>query len=121
MIVFNKKILIFILLFINSITCFAYNQKCVPDSVIFNDILGCYINEYNKYDKKLNGLYTYKISKLSKVKKNKLKNSQREWIKLKESLCVADEKNYGRESHFDAMQCQIDMTKERILFLEKYN
>ncbi|NNG82202.1 hypothetical protein E0409_10440 [Acinetobacter sp. ANC 4862] len=42
-------------------------------------------------------------------------------MKLKESTCVADEKNYGRESHFDAMQCQIDMTKERILFLEKYN
>lgn len=121
MIVFNKKLISFILLSTSSITCFAYNQKCVPNSIIFNEILECYISDYKKYDKKLNKLYKNKISKISEIKKNKLKNSQREWIKLKESKCIADEKNYGRESHFDAIQCQIDMTKERISFLERYN
>ncbi|MCU4416162.1 DUF1311 domain-containing protein [Acinetobacter bereziniae] len=42
------------------------------------------------------------------------------WIKERETQCVVDEANYDRESHFDALQCEIDMTKERINFIKKY-
>ena len=40
--------------------------------------------------------------------------------KKKEKICVANEEEFGRESHFEAIACQTEMTKERILFLEKY-
>lgn len=97
-----------------------YQVKCVPDSTVFNEILSCYIDEYKSVDKKLNTIYKQKIANLKKSKKNQLQQSERNWIKEKDSKCVADEANYGRESHFDAMQCQIDMTKQRIEFIRKF-
>lgn len=118
----NKKIVTFIFaLLISSIT-FADKSgfKCIPDSVLFNDILNCYIKDYKTYDNELNALYKLKMSKLSKQKREKLKKSQIDWIKKKESICVADEKEYGRESHFEAISCQIEMTKNRIVILRKY-
>lgn len=98
----------------------AYKAKCVPDSVIFNDILGCFIDEYKDADQKLNLIYKSKMTHLSKYKQLKLKKIQRDWIKKKETSCVADEMQYGRESHFEAMQCRIDMTNQRIQFLKIY-
>ncbi|MGT2550380.1 hypothetical protein ACQCTT_07600 [Acinetobacter geminorum] len=35
-------------------------------------------------------------------------------------MCVADKSKYGGESHFEAIECQTEMTKERIYFLKKY-
>lgn len=120
----NKHIYLItsIILFIN-LNTYAdteYRVKCVPDSVIFNDILGCYIDEYNDIDKKLNLVYKNKLAKLNKNKRDKLIQLQHDWLKKKELSCIVDEANYGRESHFDAMQCQIDMTKERLIFLKNY-
>ena len=34
----------------------ANEHNCVIGSVVFNDILNCYIEEYKEYDKKLNKL-----------------------------------------------------------------
>lgn len=124
MIVINNKIYLLILFFIfSSSPVFAdteYQVKCIPNSVVYNDILGCYIDEFKAVDKELNITYKKRINNLKKDKKDNLQNSQRNWIKVKESLCVADEANYGRESHFDAMQCEIDMTKKRIDFLKNF-
>lgn len=97
-----------------------YRAKCVPDSTVFNDILGCYIDDYENADKKLNITYKEKMNSLSKNRQLKLKQSQRSWIKKVDSSCVTDEAQYGRESHFDAMQCRIDMTNQRIKYLKKY-
>ncbi|AXQ24166.1 DUF1311 domain-containing protein [Acinetobacter wuhouensis] len=97
-----------------------YQVKCVPNSTMHNDILGCYIDEYKTADKKLNTAYKQKMAGLKKNRKEELQRLQRNWIKEKESKCVVDEANYGRESHFDAMQCEIDMTNDRIKFLKKY-
>jgi uncharacterized protein YecT (DUF1311 family) len=33
---------------------------------------------------------------------------------------MANEDEFGRESHFEAIACQTEMTKERISFLRKY-
>ncbi|MBJ9935702.1 hypothetical protein BFR77_00390 [Acinetobacter pittii] len=118
----NKRIQIYILtIFISSCT-FAekVSSVCIPDSTVFNDILNCYLADYKKNDKILNSLYQKKISTLSKENKKKLRDSQREWVKKKEIICVADESEYGRESHFEAIECQTEMTKERISFLKKY-
>ncbi|MDR2061948.1 MAG: lysozyme inhibitor LprI family protein [Acinetobacter sp.] len=71
-------------------------------------------------DKELNSVYKSKISKLSQNEKEKLKASQRNWVKKKEKLCMANEDEFGRESHFEAIACQTEMTKERISFLRKY-
>lgn len=79
--------------------------------------MNCYLADYKKNDKILNALYQ-KISNLSKGNKEKLRESQRDWIKEKEAVCVADENEYGRESHFEAIKCQTEMTKERI-YLKK--
>lgn len=97
-----------------------YRTVCVPDSVLHNEILGCYLDEFSASDKKLNIIYKQKMEILSTNKKKKLKKEQRNWIKEKDALCVADEANYGRESHFDAMQCQIDIINERINYIRKY-
>ncbi|MCA4791202.1 DUF1311 domain-containing protein [Acinetobacter towneri] len=114
----NKKIIFFLLSIIYMVNSNANEHNCVIGSVVFNDILNCYIEEYKEYDKKLNKLYHQKISCLATTRKNKLRNSQRIWIKLKEKTCIVDEENYGRESHFEAMICEIEMTKERIKYLE---
>ncbi|MBJ8417073.1 DUF1311 domain-containing protein [Acinetobacter courvalinii] len=102
----------------------AYADKDVvtfkPDSTFFNDILNCYLIEYKENDKELNSVYKNKISKLSQDEKEKLKTSQRNWVKEKEKLCMANENEFGRESHFEAIACQTEMTKERISFLRKY-
>lgn len=120
----NSKIYLFILtMLFGSTLTFAdadYQVKCVPNSTVHNDILGCYIDEYNIIDKKLNTTYKQKMASLKKIRKEELQRLQRNWIKEKEGKCVADEANYGRESHFDAMQCEIDMTNDRIKFLKKY-
>ena len=97
-----------------------YRAACVPDSVLHDEILGCYLDEFSASDKKLNIIYKQRMDILSTNKKKKLKKEQRNWIKGKGALCVADEANYGRESHFDAMQCQIDITNERINYIRKY-
>lgn len=94
--------------------------KCIPNSVVHNEILGCFIQDFNKVDKELNVIYKKKMSSLNHIQKIKLKKLQREWIKEKQSNCTVDETNYGRESHFEAIQCEIDMTKERIAYLKKY-
>ncbi|MDQ1209392.1 uncharacterized protein YecT (DUF1311 family) [Acinetobacter baylyi] len=60
------------------------------------------------------------MEKLSEKDRIQLKASQRNWIKKKENLCVANEEDYGRESHFEALACQTKMTKKRIIFLKKY-
>jgi len=88
--------------------------------VVFNDILNCFLIEFKKVDKDLNFIYQKKMEKLSEKDRIKLKISQRNWIKKKENLCVANEEEYGRESHFEALACQTKMTKERILFLKNY-
>ncbi len=60
------------------------------------------------------------MEKLSEKDRIQLKASQRNWIKKKENLCVANEEEYGRESHFEALACQTKMTKKRSIFLKKY-
>lgn len=118
----NKKIQIYILTIFISSCAFAdkVSSACIPESTVFNDILNCYLADYKKNDKILNALYQKKISNLSKGNKEQLRESQRDWIKEKENVCVADENEYGRESHFEAIKCQTEMTKERISFLKKY-
>lgn len=124
MIVINRKnsLLFLVLIFLNpsALADSEYQVKCVPDSVIHDDILGCYIERFKIVDKKLNAIYKEKINSLTKKRKLELQKSQRNWIKKKESLCIVDEVNYGRESHFDAIQCEIDMTNQRIEFLKRY-
>lgn len=120
----NRQIYLFILIMLFGHTLvFADTDdqvQCVPDSTIHNDILACYIDEFKDIDQKLNTTYKNKMASLKKSKMDKLQRSQRNWLKEKESKCVVDEANYGRESHFDAMQCQIDMTTKRINFLQRY-
>lgn len=120
----SSKFYLFILIVMfvsTSIFADANHQvKCVPNSTSYNDILGCYIDEYKIADKNLNIVYKEKMVYLKKNHKVELQRLQRHWIKEKESTCVVDEANYGRESHFDAMQCEIDMTNERIKFLKDY-
>lgn len=120
----NRKFYLFILMMLfGSTLVFAdtdYQVKCVPNSTIHNDVLGCYIDEFKDVDKKLNTIYKNKMAILKKNKMNKLQQLQRRWVIEKERKCVVDEANYGRESHFDAIQCQIDMSKERIEFIKKY-
>ena len=122
MIAINKKIKISILTIFISSYVFADEDSlvCKPDSTVFNDILSCYLIDYKKNDQILNSLYKKKISKLSEEERVKLRESQRTWVKKKEKICVANEEEFGRESHFEAIACQTEMTKERILFLEKY-
>ena len=122
MIAINKKIKISILTIFISSYVFADEDSlvCKPDSTVFNDILSCYLIDYKKNDQILNSLYKKKVSKLSEEERVKLRESQRAWVKKKEKICVANEEEFGRESHFEAIACQTEMTKERILFLEKY-
>ncbi|UUM26253.1 DUF1311 domain-containing protein [Acinetobacter colistiniresistens] len=115
---------VFVGLYLIWLTMYVYADKniltCKPESTVFNDILNCYLIDYKENDKELNSVYKKKISKLSKDEKEKLIKSQRNWIKKKETLCIENEDDFGRESHFEMIACQTEMTKERILFLRKY-
>ena len=111
-------LIVFVIVFCSSTYADEHSVTCIPESTQHNDILGCYINEFKLVDQKLNQMYQNKIHQLSKIKAEQLQESQRIWLKSKIQACTVDEDNYGRESHFDAIQCEIDMTNGRIEFLE---
>ncbi|TCM60897.1 uncharacterized protein YecT (DUF1311 family) [Acinetobacter calcoaceticus] len=93
-----------------------------PNSDTFQEISTCLTEDYNFYDKKLNEVYTQRISTLSAIKKVNLRSSQRQWIKKRNRTCtpLANESLYGKEGHFEATMCMTETTKERIKFLESY-
>ena len=69
----NSKFYLFILIMVfGSTLAFAdadYQVKCVPNSTMHNDILGCYIDEYRIADKKLNIAYKQKMADLKKIER----------------------------------------------------
>ena len=69
----NSKFYLFILIMVfGSTLAFAdadYQVKCVPNSTMHNDILGCYIDEYRVADKKLNIAYKQKMADLKKIER----------------------------------------------------
>lgn len=101
----------------------AENIICTnPDATTFQEIISCLNEDYKFYDNELNKIYKLKMKTLMADKQKNLRKLERIWIKQKDLECnsLIDEKNFGKESHFSAIECITNMTKERINFLKKY-
>lgn len=117
-----NKILLFLIVFIG-MTAQAEKVKCTnPNATTFEGMIICLDEDYKFFDEELNKIYKEKIQTLNPSKQKNLRKLERQWIQRRDFKCnsLVDEINYGKESHFSAIECMTDMTKERIEFLKKY-
>ena len=72
-------------------------------------------NDYMKADKELNVVYKQVMSVLGETEKVALKNAQRKWIKMKESSCEKELKEYegGSMAPMIYHLCLEEKTKKR--------
>jgi uncharacterized protein YecT (DUF1311 family) len=123
-----KKIIFVVSLFIS----FNVFPKCNPDSALSNDMQECAVDDYKNSDDKLNKIYqeimqnlktgltntkSVDDKKLYETLITDLKNSQRDWIKFRDSECArltgVNTPNSGREVYLLYSSCPSAMTKER--------
>lgn len=95
---------------------------CNSDSVVWNDILECYMNDEKEQERKFNQVYQETLKRLPIVKKVALKKSQRAWLIKMENECAEfnNQSLYGREGAFDVIQCRINAMEQRTVFLINY-
>lgn len=73
----------------------------------------CIQEQFAAADKHLNDLYRSTMSSLDEERKTNLKREQIKWIKHKESTCVREDKSAQT-------QCQLQLTVDRIAYLNSY-
>ena len=85
------------------------------------EMIECAAEKYNESDHQLNILYQNKMKMLKMNKANQLRISQRKWIAEKEANCNHyTEEESGSNGRLESFECSLQMTKERIRFLQKY-
>lgn len=101
-----------------SVNAFA----CNSDSVVWNDILECYMNDEKEQERKFNQVYQETLKRLPIAKKVALKKSQRAWLIKMENECAEfnNQSLYGREGAFDVIRCRINAMEQRVVFLINY-
>jgi uncharacterized protein YecT (DUF1311 family) len=82
----------------------------------------CVALEYERQDGRLNQAYSMVMKRQSAAGKTKLRASQRIWIKQRDRICAAEEKEYegGTMAPMIFHSCLINETIERTIWLEKY-
>lgn len=71
---------------------------------------------FNNIDAELNTLW----ASFSKIRKKELLPSQRQWIRNKDAICGKISTKGSDDKIIQMFDCQTEMTKERIRFLESY-
>lgn len=96
---------------------YDYKGDCVCHP-IYSGLKECLDKELDEYDKKLNYLYKKLYTGVSD---NKLKNTEKLWIKFKEADCdyIASEVEQGKVYVYVYKACLINRTKERINDLKR--
>jgi uncharacterized protein YecT (DUF1311 family) len=82
----------------------------------------CTIDEIERQDAKLNQAYRMLMMRLSSKNKEKLRSSERAWIKSRDKKCASeiDEVNGGREEYLFRDACILYETVSRTIRLENY-
>lgn len=129
-----KKLILTLLFFSSSV---AFAADCDDSSGISDDIQKCAVESYQESDKKLNAVYQTIMAKLKKVASTRskdpidiqeaenakqqiieLRNSQRDWIKYRDSECHRKTGAFlpmaGREQYLIYSYCPAGMTESRI-------
>lgn len=82
----------------------------------------CFDRKFKVADDALNGRYKDLMAKLDDTQKAALRNSQRAWIKEKETKCekAGDEFKGGTMEGILIADCKVQMTEQRVVFLNTY-
>jgi uncharacterized protein YecT (DUF1311 family) len=82
----------------------------------------CVAMEYERQDGRLNQAYSMVMKRQNAAGKTKLRAAQRIWIKQRDRICAAEEKEYegGTMAPMIFHSCLINETIERTIWLEKY-
>lgn len=97
-------------------------SRCMDTSQTTSDTVNCQLAEIDIHDAKLNNIYKIKMSKLTNKYKLKLRNSQREWIKHRDSTCKNEAKIEEGGSFWTILYnlCIARETIKRLIWLERY-
>ncbi|MEC5409315.1 lysozyme inhibitor LprI family protein [Paraburkholderia sp. MPAMCS5] len=86
-------------------------------------ILDCLGTENSKADKRLNAVYKSTMARLDASGKERLRNEERQWIKVRDAKCNAAGKEFdgGSLQQVEQSSCFVDATKERVHAIEGFH
>lgn len=92
------------------------------DLSVTPDQIECFDREFADTDKKLNVMYKQLMLKLDDSRKSFLKKEQVAWIKEKEAKCAQAGKEFegGQMEVVAIADCTVQMTKQRLTYLNNY-
>lgn len=99
-------------------------EECMKRKKLFSDynLSICLFQEHNSIDKKLNVSYVKLMKLLPLSGQKKLRNSQRAWLKFRESECdfVSYQEEGAKMSRVIFAGCYLKMIKKRLSELDEY-
>lgn len=98
----------------------AYRACSYKTGGSYTRIMRCEQVEIQYQDHVLNETYTRIMRKLPPDKRLILRNLEREWILLRDNKCPSPSDELGLSGIVDALQCRLDETIHRTLWLERY-
>lgn len=92
------------------------------DLSVTPDQIECFDREFADADKQLNATYKQLMPKLDDSRKSLLKKEQIAWIKEKEAKCAQAGKEFegGQMEVVAIADCTVQMTKQRLIYLNNY-
>jgi uncharacterized protein YecT (DUF1311 family) len=88
-----------------------------------SELNACSAEDMQDADRKMNQLYAILIKRLSKTSMSRLRDSQRAWLKFRDSACLYE---VGRQEDSGSIwplainTCMLNHTRQRITHLEAY-
>jgi uncharacterized protein YecT (DUF1311 family) len=92
------------------------------DLAITADLRDCLARQFKAADESLNSTYKNLMAKIDDEQKRRLRESQRAWIKQKESKCAkaGEEMKGGTMEPIMIADCHLQMTEQRVSYLKSY-
>lgn len=119
----NKSILvIFLSITFVSLANSAHFRECANNASSTVDLRECLAKELQHYDEELNSIYRNLQKLLTQKEQILLKQAQRSWLKFRSAECdfAAFHEHPGTIAPIIISSCYIEMTKTRVMELNKY-
>ena len=86
----------------------------------YTRITACLSAEQDVQERRLNRTYVAVIRRLLPVRKDILRQDERKWIVAREKDCALPVGSTGNSDLVDSMDCRLEETIHRIIWLERY-
>jgi len=94
----------------------AYTQGCEKPRNAFDQVY-CLSAQFSQVDRDLNQQYSRLRQQLKAPQQAMLRNGQLAWIRQRDAQC--SERRRSNRNYLIDLQCAVDMTQQRIAFLQK--